>query len=235
MAKHKDFIIPFTWAERKVCINDQVLFYPPQTEIRSFQFPGWESSELFGNSWPVCVEYCSGNGTWILERAKNDLSVNWVAIEKRVDRAKKIWSKLKNYNLRNMLLGLGEGLSLTKACFPQNCVDQVFINFPDPWPKRRHAKNRIVSPPFVEELFRILKIGGSVTLVTDDENYSNIMIKVMSSHPGFSSMLPSPYFEQAHEDYGTSFFESLFRSQGKIIRMHKFERISSSRLCTKSC
>ncbi|MCB1149714.1 MAG: tRNA (guanosine(46)-N7)-methyltransferase TrmB, partial [Chlamydiia bacterium] len=177
---------------------------------------------LFGNDKPVKIEYCSGNGYWVAERAKAEPDCNWIALEKKFTRVRKIWSKGKNYALENFLVVNGEALETSKRYFPSASVSEVYVNFPDPWPKKRHAKNRLIQPQFIDEIERLLIPGGTLTLVTDDEPYSEQMIEVMCNDTRFSSHFPAPYYTHDWPGYGSSYFEGLWREQGRLIRYHKF-------------
>lgn len=223
--KPKDLKYPHSWEDRQPVLSDSVLFVPDHYDAyEEYSFPNWSSLEVFGNNQPVHVEYCSGNGTWIFERAKQFPEVNFVAVEKKFERVRKIWAKAKNKELKNLLIVCGEAHTTTKYYFSSDSVDEVYINFPDPWPKDRHAKHRLVQSPFAHELARILKRKGLATLVTDHANYSDQMIEVMMGIPSFSSVYSDPYFSSEKEDYGTSFFEELWRSKGKSIRYHLFQK-----------
>jgi tRNA (guanine-N7-)-methyltransferase len=223
MIKAKDFRIPFSWEKRHILIQDGVWFMPPALPDDPFVFTGWDM--LFPEKKPIKVEYCSGNGTWIVERAKMDPTSNWLAVEKQFERARLIWARAKNAGLKNLCIGFAEGVELTERFFPAASVDEIFVNFPDPWPKRRHAKHRIIRQEFIEALARVIRPDGLATLVTDDEDYSKIMIHEMCQSPHFQSAIAAPYFEEANPaGYGTSFFDSLFREQQKIIRLHRFMR-----------
>jgi len=221
--KPKDLKPPFTWGEQYTTIQDQVFYtYEPYGKDPEFTFPGW--SDVFENHRPVKIEYCSGNGDWVAYQAQQDPESNWVAVEKLFGRVRKIWSKAKNYNLENLLCVCGEALYTTSTYFPPESVAEVYVNFPDPWPKKRHAKYRLIQDSFVDEMYRILEDGGMVTLVTDDEPYSIQMIEVFLRHPGFYSNTPEPYYFTEWKDYGTSYFEVLWREKGKSIRYHQFKK-----------
>ncbi len=224
--KAKDLPYPFVENNKKHIVLKDRLWAIPELEEKdpAFSFPGWNDSQFFGNVHPVHVEYCSGNGAWIASRAQQDPQINWLGIEMKFDRVRKIWSKTKNFNLQNLFVLYGEGLQATRHYFPDNSVDAVYVNFPDPWPKRRHAKNRIIEPIFVGEVLRTLKKGGVFTLVTDDEEYSKQMIEVVTANPGFESCFPAPFFVTHYEGYGSSYFESLWREKGKTIHFHQFKK-----------
>lgn len=211
--------------ECHISIHDRVWYVPPIPECNpNFVFPGWNDSLLFGNNNPVNIEYCSGNGAWIASKAKENPHLNWVAVEKKFTRVKKIWSKLKNFKLENLIILCGEGLYATKHYIPSQSITSAYVNFPDPWPKLRHAKHRLIQKDFVDEVDRIMFSNGELTLVTDDLNYSQQMIDVVTLSPGFMSCYPNPYFITGQEDYGSSWFESLWKNAGREIRFHKFKK-----------
>lgn len=219
--KRKALKYPYSWENRKVLIQDRVWFVPQDCpNDGGFEFPGWSSPDLFGNDLPVRVEYCSGNGEWIAKKAEEDPSSNWVAVEIKFERVRSIWAKIKRKELNNLIVIFGEGCHTTSRYFPDSSIKETFINFPDPWPKRRHAKHRIVQDPFVEQIARVLQPEGTLSVVTDDQDYSDIIVKVMKKHPIF---LPpnqaAPYLTHL-EGYGTSFFDKLWREKGKEIRYH---------------
>lgn len=215
---------PYKWEERYVLLKDRVFFVPERLEnYQDFRFPAFSDPQVFGNEQPVFVEYCSGNGAWIVEKARENPHINWVAVEIKFDRVKKIWKKAQACGLTNLLIVYGEAHLVTECYFPKNAVQEVFINFPDPWPKRRHFKNRIIQDSFIQLLKKLMKPKGVFTFVTDDEPYSKVLISEMKQHPEFTSLYPSPYFAEEFTGYGSSFFEELWRSQGKKIRYHRYE------------
>lgn len=227
--KPEDLKSPFSWNERTITIKDRVWYVPDQyTQFETFQFPGWNHADIFEKELPIKVEYCSGNGAWIASRAQRDPLHNWVAVERKFARVKKIWSKVKNFQLSNLLAVCGEALKITHHYFPDSSVAEVFINFPDPWPKRRHAKYRLIQPPFIQELYRILQPEGKMMIVTDDPGYSKQVIKEFQHHLGFQSLYPAPFYVTEYPDYGTSYFEDLWREKGKFIHYHRFQKVSVS-------
>lgn len=209
--------------EKKPFIYEQV-FFVPESEDKLFEFPDFSHETLFGNTNPVVIEYCSGNGTWIAAKARENPMLNFVAVEQKVGRGKQIWSKIRNYQLSNLIVLIGEGESSTKRFFQDNSFHMVYVNFPDPWPKRRHAKNRIINPSFVAEMARVLQPEGGMVLVTDDQNYSNIMIETVLQNPSFESHFPHPHYISDPKNYGGSFFDTLWREKGKEIRLHQFQK-----------
>lgn len=224
--KPTDFKSPFSkGSPLRVLIHDRVWCVPLiVNDADQFVFPGWEHNDLFGNDRPIHVEYCSGNGEWIADKAEQHPEINWLAVEKKFPRVRKIWSKLKNRKLDNLVVLSGEGFSATRSFFPAGSISHVYVNFPDPWPKRRHAGNRLIRPEFMKEIERILVVQGGITLVTDDQDYSTLSIKVMMDNPSFRSCFPEPYFTDNPCNYGSSYFEKLWRLDGRTIRFHQFHK-----------
>lgn len=223
--KPVDLIPPFPKVERKIVIHDRV-WYLPEADLSQnrFEFPGWNHPSFFGNENPVCVEYCSGNGAWIAAQALAHPEINWLAVEKKFMRVRKIWSKIKNLKLNNLMIIFGEAFSATSCYFPTACASDIYINFPDPWPKKKHAKHRLVKPAFVQELTRIMKMDKMLTFVTDDPVFSDAATKIILSNSNLHPYYPAPYFSTDENNYGSSYFEELWRSKGKIIRYHRFIR-----------
>lgn len=212
MKEAKDLIIPFSWQERHPILLEKFFYVPSPYEHQEKPICFFEEEK------PIVIEYCSGNGQWIAQKAKHFPQVNWLAVEKRFDRARKIWLKSFKQNLANLCTVCSEGVIFTRYYAPK--VQEVFINFPDPWPKRRHAGHRLVRKTFLEELAKIVVVGGSVTCVTDDDLYAHQMLKEFENDPSWKLRFHS------HEwpDYGSSFFHELWKQAGRTIHYLSFEK-----------
>lgn len=221
--KAKYLYHPTSWEERRPLFHEGVFFLAKHySDYSLFSFPKWNDPLCFGNENPVRVEFCSGNGLWVIEKAKQHPEINWVAVEKRFDRVQKIWAKKEIFSLRNLLIVYGEAHLFTSEYLPDQGVSEVYINFPDPWPKGRHAKHRLIQAPFVSQLARILPEGGKVTIVTDDLLYREQVEMELGAEPRFSR---SEVGESHFVGYGSSFFEELWRRQGKEIFYLQYKRL----------
>lgn len=219
----KDFWIPCTFETRKSMLLDRLLFIPEYYDDHaSFEMPDWADLEMFGNDNPVSLEYCSGNGQWIIEKALNEPQKNWIALEKRFERARKIWNKLQKAHIPNLYIVFGAAEDFTKYYAKDNSIDESYMNFPDPWPKTKHAKNRIVQSSFVTELSRILKPQARATFVTDNVKYSQQIISTFQKNSDWKSAFAEPFFTHEWPEFGTSYFDQLWRDMGLQIRYHQF-------------
>jgi len=212
MKKAADLRIPFVWAERYPVLLEKCLYIPSfYTRHEEWTILPWET--IFIKKAPIHLEYCSGNGQWIAERAKRHPEINWVAIEKRFDRARKIWGRIQREELDNLFVVCGEGEIFTRYYVPPDSVEQVFINFPDPWPKLRHAKHRLVRKSFLEDLRRVVLRGGKLTLVTDDQVYR----EEMKQEIGACSFWKKEFEVTEWPDYGGSWFFDFWTGKGRTI------------------
>jgi len=219
--KPKDLRRIFTFAERRPILEDHIFYVPfYYSDYNQFVFPHF--SNHFGNTNPVCIEYCSGNGDWIIEKAKLYPNKNWIAVEKRFDRVQKIWSKLKNGQIPNLLIISGEAYTFTHFYLPDCSIEEVYINFPDPWPKTKHVKHRLIQSHFLDEISRVLKKEKILTIVTDDGAYLMQTLALLRSHAHFFPFFAEPYYKFDVSDYGSSWFENLWRKQGRQIHYTQF-------------
>jgi tRNA (guanine-N7-)-methyltransferase len=226
--KPKD--LPFTiksFDTRKPSFSEGVLTIPPfYKDHNKNLFP--EFIEKLNHFKEIHLEICSGNGEWIAERAQKNPDILFLAVEKKFMRIRKIWSKMKNKGLENLIIVSGMGEDLLDHYLNKNSIDQIFINFPDPWPKARHAKHRIIKDSFLEPIFEILKESGKITLTTDSEDYSNEMIEVFERSPLFENLYPEDGYRILDEEYGGSYFRRLWSEMGRTNRLMTFRKLETS-------
>lgn len=228
--KPKDLKSTFTWETRAPLLKDKILYVPAYySKHEEHSIPSVK--EIFGNENPICIEYCSGNGDWILEKAKENPAINWIAVEKQFERVRKVFSKRENRGVKNLLIVCGEAFTFTKYYLTENTIQKIYINFPDPWPKQRHAKHRLIQGEFIEELSRIIVEEGDSVFVTDDTTYSQSIIKDLIQSKLWGSIYTDPYFITNIEDYGYSFFDTLWRKLGKDIYHMQFKNLKKSTVC----
>jgi tRNA (guanine-N7-)-methyltransferase len=81
-----------------------------------------------------------------------------------------------------------DAVAVLERAFADHALDEVLLYFPDPWPKKRHHKRRVVQPDFATEIARVLKPGGIWRLATDWENYAVHIGAVLDAHAAFENM-----------------------------------------------
>ncbi|MBI3211950.1 MAG: tRNA (guanosine(46)-N7)-methyltransferase TrmB, partial [Simkania negevensis] len=187
--KTKELWLPIDWEKKVPTFQDQFFYLPSLLPAEEVAWPKWEEIPLFINDQPIAIEYCSGNGEWITEKAKEHAKINWVAVEKKFRRAKQIYAKKIREGIDNLVVVFGEALSFTKGYLVENTISQIYINFPDPWPKRRDAKHRLIQGSFIEEMQRILKQEKLLTIVSDHQNYMAQIKKDFNIIPSWMEQL----------------------------------------------
>lgn len=228
--KPKDLKSTFKWETRAPLLKDRILYVPAYySKHEEHSTPSLK--EIFGNENPVYIEYCSGNGDWVLEKAKENPAINWIAVEKQFERVRKIFSKRENRGINNLLIVCGEALTFTKYYLPEDSIQKIYINFPDPWPKHRHAKHRLIQQEFIGQLSRVIVEEGASIFVTDDTTYSQSIIKDLMQSKRWGSIHADPYFITNVVDYGYSFFDSLWRKLGKDIYHMQFKNLKKVLAC----
>ena len=182
----------------------------------------WES--IFGNSRPVNVEIGFGKCGFLLELAAHYQQMNFLGIESARKYYRKGCRKVRRAELSNVRLVMGEAVHLFQRYIPDASIQQVFVNFPDPWPKRRHAKRRLLQPIFLDVLVEKLMPDGIIDIATDDDAYSQQIGKVFADDRRYTRMY---YHTRRNQDplrpYVTE-YERMFLDVGKTIHYYQYSR-----------
>ena len=128
--------------------------------------------ELFGRRAPLVVEIGFGNGIFLIDQAKRYPDANVVGIELSWRWVQHLARRLDDAGLMHVRLIHGEAQAALEHLFGSNSIHGVFINFPDPWPKKRHHPRRLIQPELVALLHDRLAAGGRVTIATDHPGYA---------------------------------------------------------------
>lgn len=125
---------------------------------------------VFKNNNPIHIEIGTGKGRFILEMAKNNPNINFIAIDKFPTILSKLLIKLENEEqpINNIKLASFDVKNILEI-FSKQEVDKIYLNFPDPWPKKHHEKFRLTSVEFLNKFFVILKKEGLIQFKTDND------------------------------------------------------------------
>jgi tRNA (guanine-N7-)-methyltransferase len=223
----KDLHIPFTWEERRPVYLDRLFYIPKVYDHASDAKIDWTSSEIFGNNNPISMEICSGNGQWVGAKALANPERNWVAVEMCFERARTIWLKVHRQKIPNLYVICAEASAFIKYYVTEKSVEEAYVNFPDPWPKRCHAKHRLLWAPFLQSLETV--VSGKVTLATDDEPYHNQMVEEFAKSGVWT---PKEFDPSKKETYGDSFFADLWIAKGRSLHYLQYEaKVNAEVVC----
>ncbi len=126
-----------------------------------------------------------GGGEHLAHQAANNPDVALIGAEPFVNGVVSAVRHLETRRLENVRLYAGDARELL-GHLPEASLEKLFVLHPDPWPKQRHHKRRLIAPPFLDEAARLLKPGAELRLATDDEPYLLWMLVQMKAHPAFA-------------------------------------------------
>lgn len=136
---------------------------------------------LFGREAPLIVEIGFGMGQSLLTLAKQNPQNNYLGIEVHKPGVGALLADLVEQDVTNVRIMMTDAKEVMENHVPSESLEGVLLFFPDPWPKVRHHKRRLVQPDFVACVARRLKKGGYLHMATDWENYAQHMMQVASN------------------------------------------------------
>lgn len=148
--------------------------------------PNW--AQLFGRPGPLEVEIGCGAGGFALEYCRRNPHVNFVAFEWRKKYAREVAHRAEKHGLTGLKVVEGDARDMMPGIFAPGTVDQMHLQFPDPWWKRAHQKRAILQPEFTRFLLTLLVPGGRFDFRTDVEDVGVRGIKVLEE-AGFHNPL----------------------------------------------
>jgi len=131
-----------------------------------------EFKEIFGNTGNVTLEIGFGMGVTTAEIAQANTNKNYIGIEVHRPGIGRLLWEIEKRSLSNIRIIEYDAVYAVEKMIPQASLEAIHIFFPDPWPKKRHRKRRLVQRPFTETLAGCLKPGGYLYMVTDWEDYA---------------------------------------------------------------
>ncbi len=139
---------------------------------------------MFGRRAPVVLEIGPGMGEATVAMASADPGRDWLAVEAHLPGVASLLRLIDEAGLTNVRVGHGDALELVRAAIAPGSLDAVHAFFPDPWPKARHHKRRLIQPAHVALLRSRLVVGGLLHVATDWPEYAEQMEEVLSADPG---------------------------------------------------
>lgn len=153
---------------------------------------------LFGRSAPLVLEIGSGMGEATVAMAATDPARNYLAVEAHVPGVASLLARIADAGLNNVRIAHGDALDLVSQRLAFASVNAVHVFFPDPWPKARHHKRRIIQPDHVALLRSRLVGGGTLHCATDWAPYAEVMLKVLGADPELTNRFGGYATRPAH-------------------------------------
>jgi tRNA (guanine-N7-)-methyltransferase len=132
----------------------------------------------------IWLEIGFGGGEHLAHQAKNNPNVNIIGFEPFINGTAKLLREVEDNKLTNVLVHNGDARDVLEK-LPDNVISKVYILFPDPWPKRKHNKRRLIQKPLLDMLYKAIKPGGELLIATDHEGYAQWILHEIFSHNVF--------------------------------------------------
>ncbi|MCD4651232.1 MAG: tRNA (guanosine(46)-N7)-methyltransferase TrmB [Candidatus Cloacimonetes bacterium] len=178
-------------------------------------------SKVFGNSNPVRMEIGCGRGRFLMEKSLAMPDVNFLGFEPKLKRVKLLLQQFdmaKQPNIRLIRSFVKQDIT---RWIPGASIQKVYIQHPDPWPKRRHTANRLIQPRFLDALAYIMEAGGKVQITTDNAPY----VKWIREHFHQNEKFRLIRDNRPESNHVVTFFEEIKKKEGFKQHYMEFERI----------
>jgi tRNA (guanine-N7-)-methyltransferase len=145
-------------------------------------------AEIFSKPQPLELEIGCGDASFLVEYARRNPGTNFIGVERLLGRISKLDKKGRRAGLENLRGVRIESAYFLQFLLPRNSISALHVYFPDPWPKKRHRKNRLINEHFPALARAALAPGGKVYLRTDDADYFAQMTEVFGGGRGFQKI-----------------------------------------------
>lgn len=145
----------------------------------------YDSSNCYANN-NLILDIGFGSGQQLLYCCESMPTYNFIGVELYKKGVANCLAAIKQKNLKNIKIIYGEAKIALQQLFSDHSLCKIQILFPDPWPKRRHHKRRLIQPEFINIVKQKLGVNGILHIATDCDNYANYIINVISAMPMFN-------------------------------------------------
>jgi tRNA (guanine-N7-)-methyltransferase len=173
---------------------------------------------------PVTLEIGFGNGESLVALATAHPERNYIGIEVHRPGIGHLMLRAEEAGAQNLRVVCRDAVEVLQHCIPDGSLDEILLYFPDPWPKKRHHKRRIVQPDFVELVADKLKPQGVFRLATDWANYAEHMLEVVGASPRLRNLAADGRYVQRPESRPLTRFEQRGQRLGHEVWDLAFER-----------
>lgn len=177
---------------------------------------------VFPRCAPLEVDLGCGDGSFLVALAEQNPQRNFIGIERLLGRVRSACRKIARENLNNARVIRIETSYAVAHLFSPNSVSVFYLLFPDPWPKRRHQRRRIVTEEFLQAIRRALSPDGSFIIATDEREYFEEIRRQSEKMSGFPaqpighSMLPVTTFEKHFLERGLEIHRLVLRKVSPV-------------------
>jgi tRNA (guanine-N7-)-methyltransferase len=199
----------------------------PILDITGYRIP-LEMQDVLNNTNELALEIGFGDGDFLIQMAKQRPDLNYIGIEIKRSRFKTAVNSLLKQEINNIkLLHMDATIALDEVFKPRTFIE-VYINFPDPWPKDRHKKHRIINNPFLDKLSTIMKPQGFLEIASDHRDYIDHMLTVFNQNSSFKNSFKPPGYTNKLTNRPLTKYEIEYRMGGREIFYLRYENQNNS-------
>jgi len=163
---------------------------------------------LFGRHAPVHLELGFGDGQVLKTLASRHPEHDYLGVEVHRPGVGRLMRELADLEIDNVRIACTDGSEFLQRRIAESSLSGIMIFFPDPWPKKKHHKRRLIQPAFVAMAASRLQPGGSLHLATDWEDYALQMLEVLSAEPSLQNTASGTGFSARPESRPLSKYEA---------------------------
>lgn len=173
--------------------------------------------KIFHRTAPLTIEIGFGTGDTLIQMAINYPNEDFIGIEVHKPGISNILTQIQKNGLTNLRIFPNDAVEVFNQCIPDSSIDRVLIFFPDPWPKRRHHKRRLIQPSFVTLIKNKLKNAGILHIATDWENYATHSLEILQQFPDLINVAGDKLYSARPEYRPLTKFEKRGQKLGHAI------------------
>jgi len=178
---------------------------------------------LFGNSNPLALEIGCGIGDFIIQIAARHPEKNFIAIDIFNQGCKQTCRRIEDSGLTNILMMRIEARYLMHYYLGEQSLQAIYINCPDPWPKKRQRKRRLLNSDFLDLALYCLTDHGELNFCTDFTDYGESAANLLNRDQRLENMRPAPYSHYLG-DYPVSKYMQRFLDLGQPIYLCRYRK-----------
>ena len=173
----------------------------------------------------VWLEIGFGAGEHLAWQAEQNPQVGFLGCEPFINGVAAILAEIETRNLANVRLHMDDARDVL-AWLPEASIGRAFILFPDPWPKKRHHRRRLVSADTLRQLARVMRSGSELRLATDSGDYASVMLKRLMDEAAFAwTARCAADWRERGPDWPATRYEQKAAARGARSYYLKFERL----------
>jgi tRNA (guanine-N7-)-methyltransferase len=175
-------------------------------------------------SGPVVLEIGFGRGEVLIDLAGSDPGHRYLGVEVSRKRVAKVARRVARAGVRNARLVHAPGEYLLERVLGPGSIDACWINFPDPWPKKRHHKRRLLRREMLDRLARVLRPGARLHAATDHAGYAEWIADAFDAEPAFENRAAPRRWSDERPERRETAYEAEFVAEGRPIAYFEYRR-----------